>query len=308
MVVWIFILINMPLFSIIIPTYNRAHTIRRPIVSILAQTFSDWELIIVDDGSTDSTKDVVVSYIDDRIRYIWQENQERSAARNHGIELAKGEWICFQDSDDEYLPQHLDVLKSEIDKNPDVLVFRTGMFIFQNGNLIKTPKFDVSNKYALYPFDAFTTFCFNKCILQIDQFDIRFFNSEDLHLLLRIAALNNIKIIQNYTNIYHYNPSNSGGLNENYYDIHQNKILVFKDLLSRNLGIKSNYLKRKLCLSQLLLLSGSIKYRKHEILKQLKNVWNFFILYPGEFSKLILRILIVKIGEFTKLFSFEERF
>ncbi len=72
-----------PFLSIIIPTYNRAHTLRRPIDSILAQTFTDWELIIVDDGSTDDTKEIIEAYKDPRIRYVWQENQERSAARNH---------------------------------------------------------------------------------------------------------------------------------------------------------------------------------------------------------------------------------
>ena len=107
MVIWISILINMPFFSIIIPTYNRAHVIMRPIDSVLRQTFEDWELIIVDDGSTDDTKSIIESYHDNRIRYVWQENQERSAARNHGIALAKGEWICFLDSDDDYYPNHL---------------------------------------------------------------------------------------------------------------------------------------------------------------------------------------------------------
>ena len=126
----------MPFFSIIIPTYNRAHIIHRPIDSIIAQTFTDWELIIVDDGSTDHTQAIVDSYNDSRIKYIWQENQERSSARNHGIKLAKGEWICFQDSDDEYLPEHLQVLNEGIQTHPEYKVFRTGLFIFDDGKYI----------------------------------------------------------------------------------------------------------------------------------------------------------------------------
>ena len=76
-----------PFFSIIIPTYNRAHLISMAIDSVIAQTFENWELIIVDDGSTDNTKELVDNYcsIDKRIRYIYQENAERSAARNNGI-------------------------------------------------------------------------------------------------------------------------------------------------------------------------------------------------------------------------------
>lgn len=96
-------------FSIIIPTYNRAHMLTKTIESVINQTFSDWELIIVDDGSTDHTKELVASFIekDARIKYIYQENAERSAARNNGIENASGEYICFLDSDDTYLPNNL---------------------------------------------------------------------------------------------------------------------------------------------------------------------------------------------------------
>ena len=96
-----------PFFTVIIPTYNRAELIRRPIESVIAQTFDSWELIIVDDGSTDNTEQVVKSYQDARIRYIFQQNLERSAARNTGIKNSRGRYICFLDSDDYYLPDHL---------------------------------------------------------------------------------------------------------------------------------------------------------------------------------------------------------
>src|ERR1051325_3991500 len=84
-----------PFFSVIIPTYNRADFIRKPIDSVLAQKFSSWELIIVDDGSTDNTGQVVKSFTDSRIHYVYQSNQERSAARNTGIKNSKGQYICF---------------------------------------------------------------------------------------------------------------------------------------------------------------------------------------------------------------------
>jgi len=98
-----------PFFSIIVPTYNRAHLISKAIESVIAQSFVNWELIIVDDGSTDKTMDLIASYQekDTRIRYIYQENAERSAARNNGIDHAKGEYICFLDSDDYYLKKNL---------------------------------------------------------------------------------------------------------------------------------------------------------------------------------------------------------
>ena len=96
-------------FSIIIPSFNRASFLSKAINSVINQSFQNWELIIVDDGSTDNTRDLVDGYIlnDKRIKYIYQENAERSAARNNGINRAKGNYICFLDSDDQYHYSHL---------------------------------------------------------------------------------------------------------------------------------------------------------------------------------------------------------
>lgn len=122
----------MPQFSIILPTYNREDFILTAINSVVAQTYNDWELIIIDDGSTDSTKDFIAPYTKDlRIRYYFQKNQERSAARNNGIDLAKGKFICFLDSDDYYLSNHLSILNDEIEKlhNPQNIIFTVNRFL-----------------------------------------------------------------------------------------------------------------------------------------------------------------------------------
>jgi len=95
--------------SIIIPTYNRAHLIERSIRSILNQTYEDFELLIVDDGSTDNTKEVVEGIVDARIRYIsCATNGGAAKARNVGIAEAKYDYIAFQDSDDEWHPDKLE--------------------------------------------------------------------------------------------------------------------------------------------------------------------------------------------------------
>lgn len=297
-----------PFFSIIIPTYNRAHTIRKPIDSIINQSFGDWELIIVDDGSTDNTKSVVDSYTDTRIKYGWQENQERSAARNHGIKLANGEWICFQDSDDEYLPDHLEVLYNGICRFPEYKVLRTGMYIYINGKLAKMPKFDVKNEYELYPFDAFTTFAIRKEILLHINFKKELINSQDFHLLLRINAMYQIKTIKNYTNIYNYNPENGAGLGHAYYKIYRSKILCFEDLLMDKIGIKEKYIKRKLCLSNMVMLIGHLKYNHALIFSSFKDNIRCLTRYPLEYAKLILRIIYVKFMEIAFKKSFEYRF
>lgn len=104
--------------SIIIPTYNRAYCIRRSIDSILAQTYKDFELIIVDDGSTDETEQIIAEYISSNpaIRYIkTPSNGGVSAARNLGMKEALGEYIAFQDSDDYWLPDKLEKQMSAIE-------------------------------------------------------------------------------------------------------------------------------------------------------------------------------------------------
>ena len=99
---------NNPKFSIIIPTYNRANFIVKTINSVLDQTYTNFELIIVDDGSTDNTKEIVLAIKDDRLKYLKKQNEERAAARNYGINKAKGEYITFLDSDDLFYENHLD--------------------------------------------------------------------------------------------------------------------------------------------------------------------------------------------------------
>lgn len=105
--------------SVVIPTYNRSRYVTKAIDSVLAQTYKDYEIIVVDDGSTDNTKDVLQPYMD-QIRYIYQENTGVSAARNTCISAAKGEWVAFLDSDDEWLPDKLCRHIKCLEENKDV--------------------------------------------------------------------------------------------------------------------------------------------------------------------------------------------
>lgn len=98
----------MPFFSIVVPTYNRSHLISKTLESILAQTFQDFEIIIVDDGSTDDTEKVVQAYLSERVHYYKKENEERAVARNFGTKKAIGEYICWFDSDDIMMNFHLE--------------------------------------------------------------------------------------------------------------------------------------------------------------------------------------------------------
>jgi glycosyltransferase involved in cell wall biosynthesis len=110
-----------PLISIIIPAYNRGYILPRAINSVVRQTYVNWELIIVDDGSTDDTKTIVEQYSDPRIKYFFQENAGQSAARNTGMRNATGEWLAYLDSDDELLPLYMETMLRWIDNNPNTL-------------------------------------------------------------------------------------------------------------------------------------------------------------------------------------------
>ena len=129
----------MPIVSVILPTYNRADLLPRAIQSVISQTLTDWELIVVDDGSTDHTRDIVAAYSDSRIRYIWQENQERSVARNTGLRASHAACISFLDSDDEYLPHKLELQMAVLESRPDIGMVLSGWVDVDNkGDVLGT--------------------------------------------------------------------------------------------------------------------------------------------------------------------------
>ncbi len=109
----------MPEISVIIPAFNAGRFINRTIDSVLAQTYKDYELIVVDDGSTDNTGEAVKSY-GEKVRYIYQPNAGDGPARNTGINAAKGRWIAFLDHDDEWPPEKLVAQMKLLSANPDL--------------------------------------------------------------------------------------------------------------------------------------------------------------------------------------------
>ena len=151
----------MPEVSVIIPVYNMEPFIGACLDSVLNQTFSDFECICINDGSTDNTLDILKAYArkDARIRLIDQENQGGSAARNIGLNVAKGKWVAFLDNDDLYHPQYLELLLSYAEKyQADVAVCNYGVFpddarvnfeLYDTLN-IKAPKLVSSNPFYDY--------------------------------------------------------------------------------------------------------------------------------------------------------------
>jgi glycosyltransferase involved in cell wall biosynthesis len=105
--------------SVIIPAYNAGECIGRAIESVLGQSYSDYEIVVVDDGSTDNTADIVRQY-GDKVRYVHQKNAGVAVARNAGIAVARGDWIAFLDADDEWLPNKLKAQMDLLARNPEL--------------------------------------------------------------------------------------------------------------------------------------------------------------------------------------------
>lgn len=115
----------MPEISVILPVFNSEEFVRKSIESVLVQTFEDFELIIVNDGSTDSSKDIIDSFKDDRIRLINQSNQGPGAARNNALKIAQGRYVMYLDSDDWFTSDALEVAYGEITKfDADMTFFK----------------------------------------------------------------------------------------------------------------------------------------------------------------------------------------
>jgi len=142
---------NQPLFSVVIPSYNREEIIKKAIDSVLSQSFQNFEIIVIDNGSTDSTKQIVESYASSKIKYFFQKGSGSPASpRNAGIRKSSAEWICFLDSDDYWLPNKLEVLNREINtsKNADVFYHYEKMFDYNIGKeTILSHKRSLNNMY-----------------------------------------------------------------------------------------------------------------------------------------------------------------
>lgn len=128
-------------FSIVIPSYNREKFLAIALNSVLNQSFSDYEVIIVDDGSTDNTKETIKKFCHEKIKYYYQKNQGPAAARNLGVKKSSGKYICFLDSDDRFRKDKLLISFQEIIKNPKFKVFHTQEIWYKNKKILPQKKY-----------------------------------------------------------------------------------------------------------------------------------------------------------------------
>ena len=180
--------------SVIIPTYNRKHTLGRAIESIISQTIKPLEIIIVDDGSNDGTREWIKQEYP-FIKYLNQNNSGVSASRNRGIFSANGNWIAFLDSDDEWIPEKLERQLSILSSDKEAVFCHTNEIWIRNGTRVNQMR--KHQKYGGYIFEKCLDMCRispSSSIIKKEVFDhIGYFDEslivcEDYDLWLRIAA------------------------------------------------------------------------------------------------------------------------
>lgn len=188
--------------SVVIPTYNRASYVTKAIQSVLTQSYTDHEIIVVDDGSTDDTQQVLQSYAN-RIRIIRQENAGPSAARNLGVEAARGRWVAFLDSDDEWAPEKLAAQTADLAERPDLCAHFTNVtFVLSNRQTVslfevrgfngRNPSRGVFERPLTRVLDdeivVLPTFIARRdVLLDAGLFDTHLSVAEDRDLLMRVA-------------------------------------------------------------------------------------------------------------------------
>ena len=294
-----------PFFSIIIPTYNRSRIIENTILSVLNQTFNDFEILIIDDGSTDNTFDIINKINDPRINYHYQRNSERSIARNNGAKKANGKYYIFLDSDDLFSPIHLEKLYNFIKKIKfnDCLII-SGHCTIKNG--VKTYHHipELSPNMVEYFFNnpiIPARVCISAKILQKNNFNKNITIVEDSVLWSDISVNYPVYLNNNNTVIYNIHENNSVNI-KNFSSIKRIKGLkiFFKTHTASYLSkkFKNNLLSRSYYN-----LACSYDFHNKRIHCVYYSIISIFYSPISKFTKSILFLILKQIPGFTNIWS-----
>jgi len=197
----------MPEVSVIIPTFDCGAYIGEAIESVLKQTYQDFEIIIVDDGSTDNTRELVSSFHDERLQYRYQENRGASDARNTGIKASRGKYISFLDADDVWLPLKLELQVKALESSPRIGLVYSDMYYFGLNKTLpqKTffqcfhwnpPRGRVLNLLAERYFAHLSVVMIKRDVInQVGLFDTSLRNCQDYDFLFRVALYYEFEVI-----------------------------------------------------------------------------------------------------------------
>ena len=237
----------MPEISVIIPTYNAAEYLPEAIDSVLAQTFQDFELIVVDDGSTDGTEEVVRSY-GDRVRYLRQENRGPGAAKNLGIKNSRGPLVVTLDADDRWLPHKLERQYEYMREHPEIGMVNTDFSTFNEKGVMtrhynreyrKIYQGDIFDRLLQKNFVGSGVVMFRReCLDRVGLFPENFMISEDWHLWLRIAKEYRVGYIDEPMAMYRWQEKS---LTWDYSRSYPDRIRVLDDIA----GLYPDYFRRR---------------------------------------------------------------
>jgi glycosyltransferase involved in cell wall biosynthesis len=217
----------MPFFSIVIPVYNKEKFVAATLKSVLEQTFTDFEIILINDGSTDESEARIFEFNDARIKYHSNKNHGVAAARNFGIEKATAKFICFPDADDYWYSNFLETMHHYIAELPEQKVFACAIEIETNNNIIKA-QYSLPAKSDFEIVDFFeasqkecvlwtSSVCIHKSVFdKVGTFDAIIKYGEDTELWIRIGLLFPVVFIQKTLARYVYDQQ-SVSRNLNYY-------------------------------------------------------------------------------------------
>lgn len=202
----------MPLFSVVIPLFNKENFIQNTLNSVLNQTFDDYEIIIINDGSTDKSEEIVLAFSDSRIHYFSKTNEGVSAARNHGIQNAKGTYIAFLDADDLWFPNHLSALRILIEAYPEAGIYASRYISkVSPAKYIKNNFLNIPENFSGIISDFFLSSLVSRVALtsavvvppsvfkQIGYFDHKITSGQDLDLWIKIALKYPVAITNSIT-------------------------------------------------------------------------------------------------------------
>jgi glycosyltransferase involved in cell wall biosynthesis len=207
----------MPYFSIIIPVFNKEKFVAKTLESVLVQTFSDFEVIVVNDGSTDDSETEILGFKDGRIKYFSKKNEGVAVARNFGIEKALADYICFLDADDYWYPNFLETMERYASELPDQKVFASKIEI-ETKNKRVMAKYSVDGNSGFVIVDFFkasqkecvlwsSCTCLHKSVFEkTGTFDTRIRHGEDTELWIRIGLQFPIVFINKVLARYVYDP------------------------------------------------------------------------------------------------------
>ncbi|WP_159064983.1 glycosyltransferase family 2 protein [Thaumasiovibrio subtropicus] len=288
------------MFSVIIPAYNRESEIKKCLDSVLSQTFEDFEVIVVDNGSTDKTKQVVAEYVnkDSRVNYYWQENSGSPAgSRNTGIRFSKREWIAFLDSDDYWLPEKLAKVKEAISSsNTDLVIVSHFEEKHVDGRCVGVLKHGQSlsgnNNYHRLLFDGNSlstsaVVAKRDAVIEAGLFDTRkeYFAVEDYDLWLRLSKLGSITYIDKVLGVFVIEGSN---MSSNIELINNNlKVLIENHI--RSLGYCQREEKKLLRqhTSRVDYYKGRSYLLTGDLAKAREILWKSLCVYPWSAKKLV---------------------